>query len=194
MQYNLSVMSEIGEFVRSAIDWSGGGSYRPAYFDAARAVEATVAKTDGVVSAGEVSVARFIKTNWDLIAFMGMPRALPIPMKLPFEIKRVIPSFNVHHGAEEIVSTVVSETLLAGGLPDAFDVNSTGRFEVKGRRLMLPIGLLNGLLGSVIFNPVNVDETLEGDYWIAISDFKMFISELWGRRDLAERIINFYRR
>lgn len=186
-------MSEIGEFVRSAIDLSAMGSHRAAYGDAARAVEVTIAKSDGVASAGDVSVARFIKANWDLIAFMGLPRALPIPMKLPFEIKRVLASFNVHNGAEEIVSTVISETLISGALPGVFEVNNTGQFEVKSGRLMLPIGLLNGLLGSVIFNPVNVNETLEGDYWIAISDFKMFISELWGRRDLAERIIRFYR-
>lgn len=186
-------MSEIGEFVRSAIDLSSKGSHRAAYGDAARAVEATIVKSEGVPAAGEVSVARFIKANWDLIAFMGLPRALPIPMKLPFEINRVIRSFNVHHGAEEIVSTVVSETLISGALPGVFDVNNTGQFEVRESKLLLPIGLLNGLLGSVIFDPVNVSETIEGDYWIAISDFKMFISELWGRRDLAERIIRFYR-
>jgi hypothetical protein len=29
-------------------------------------------------------------------------------------------------------------------------------------------------------------------YWISISDFKMFISELFGRQDLAERIMKFY--
>lgn len=186
-------MSRIGEFVRSAIDLSAKGSNRAAYWDAARAVEATIAKAEGVDTAGDVSVARFVRSNWDLIAFMGLPRALPIPMKLPFEINRVIRSFSVHHGAEEIVSMVVLETLVSGALPGVFEVNNTGQFEVKSGRLMLPIGLLNGLLGSVIFNPVNVNETLEGDYWIAISDFKMFISELWGRRDLAERIIRFYR-
>ena len=121
-----------------------------------------------------------------------MPRALPLPLKIPFALKRIVPFFNVHHGAEEIVLLVLSQTLKTGRFPNEFAVNSTGTFEVKQGKLFLPIGLINGLLGSVIFNAVNKDETIGEKYWISISDFKMFISEFWGREDLAERIIKFY--
>ena len=85
------------------------------------------------------------------------------------------------------------ETLRFGRMPAEFAFNSTGRFEVKnGKMLLLPPGLVNGLLGSVIFHPVNRDEIIGEKYWMNISDFKMFISELWGRNDLAERIMKFY--
>jgi len=124
---------------------------------------------------------------------MGMPRALPLAMSVPFGLKRIYPAFNVHHGAEEIVLLVVREALKTGGLPRQFAFNSTGKFEVKNDRLLLlPPGLVNGLLGGVIFHPANRDETIGEKYWMNISDFKMFISELWGRRDLAERIMKFY--
>ena len=65
--------------------------------------------------------------------------------------------------------------------------------EIEKDKLMLPKSLLFALLGSVVFNPVNKDETVADRYWLNIWDFKMFISELWGRMDLAERVIKHYR-
>jgi hypothetical protein len=113
-------------------------------------------------------------------------------MNVPFGLKRIYPAFNVHHGAEEIVLLLLRETLKTGGMPRQFAFNASGKFEVKNDRLLLPPGLVNGLLGSVIFHPVNKDETIGEKYWMNISDFKMFVTELWGRQDLAERIMKFY--
>jgi len=104
-----------------------------------------------------------------------------------------MPSFNVHHGAQEIVSLAVTETLKRGLMPDQFAFNSTGIFEITDKKLLFPNGLICGLLGSVIFNPANKDETIGDRYWISISDFKMFVSELFGRDDLAARIMKFYK-
>lgn len=180
-------MDSVGELVRQAADFVNSGSLEAACAPAARAVAATAAKSGDDVN-------RFVRKNWELIAFMGLPNALPIPLSLPFAIKKVVPSFGVHSGAEDIVRFVLTETLRHGSLPAALAVGSRGVFEVTDGRLRLPVGLLNGLLGAVIFDPENRGETIEGDYWIAIADFKMFVSELWGRRDLAERIIRFYAR
>jgi hypothetical protein len=180
-------MDQVGELVRQAADLVNSGSADAAYPPAATAVAATAARS------GE-SLNGFVRRNWELISFMGLPNALPIPLSLPFSIKKVIPWFGVHSGAEEIVRLVLSETLRNGSLLPAVTVGTRGVFEVSEGRLRLPVGLLNGILGSVIFDPANRNETIEGDYWIAIADFKMFISELWGRRDLAERIIRFYGR
>jgi hypothetical protein len=77
-------------------------------------------------------------------------------------------------------------------LPEVFAAGSTGTFEVHDGRLWMPSGLVRGLLGSVIFNQVNQGETIAEDCWISISDFRMFVSELFGRQDLAERIMKFY--
>jgi hypothetical protein len=113
-------------------------------------------------------------------------------MNIPFGLKRLVPQFNVHHGAEEIVLLVILQTLKLNRLPNVFAVNSRGIFEIKEDKLFLPIGLINGLLGSIIFNPANQNEKIGKNYWISIADFKMFISELWGRSDLAARIMRFY--
>lgn len=185
-------MNTVGQFVQEAIDFVNSGSYSRAFPMAALAMRETIGKSLEKDEPSEDDFRRFIKQNWSLIVFMGMPRALPLPMNIPFGLKRIVPQFNVHHGAEEIVLLVLQQTLKFDRLPDGFAVNSTGAFEVKNGKLLLPIGLINGLLGSVIFHTVNKDETIGEKYWIGISDFKMFISELWGREDLAERIMKFY--
>ena len=159
---------------------------------ASRAIEATLQKSLAKETPSPDDYKRFLKTNWRLITFMGMPRALPLPLNVPFGLKRIVSSFNVHHGAEEIVALILRETLKNGRLPAYFAFNSNGQFKIDGGKLLLPPGLVNGLLGSIIFHPVNADEKIGEKYWMSISDFKMFISELWGRADLAERIMKFY--
>ncbi len=185
-------METIGQFVQEAVDLTNSGAPLRAIPPAAQAIAATIRRETGRESLAEDDFRRFVKRNFALITFMGMPRALPLPMNIPFGLKRIVPSFNVHHGAEEIVLLVVYETLRANRPPSGFDFNTAGRFEIKDEKLLLPPGLVNGLLGSVIFHPANRAETIGDRYWMSVSDFKMFISELWGRRDLAERIMKFY--
>ncbi len=185
-------METVGGFVQEAADFMNSGSYLRAVAPTARAIEATLKKSLQKENLSDDDYKRFLKENWSLITFMGMPRALPLPMNIPFGLKRIFPAFNVHHGAEEIILLVIRETLRLGRIPAEFAFNSAGRFEIKDGKLLLPPGLVNGLLGSVIFHPINKDEAIGEKYWMNISDFKMFISELWGRRDLAERIMKFY--
>lgn len=183
----------VGQTVQEAIDLMNSGSYIAAMVPTAAAIDLTARRVTATDAFSEINTQRFIKENWELITFMGMSRALPLAMDIPFGLKRIFPSFNVHHGAQEIVSLAVTETLKHGQMPDQFAFNSAGRFEIKDKRLLLPSGLVCGLLGSVIFSPVNKDETIGDDYWISIGDFKMFVSELFGRSDLAARIMKFYR-
>ncbi|HEY8559610.1 MAG TPA: hypothetical protein VIL74_04340 [Pyrinomonadaceae bacterium] len=187
-------MGTVGEYVQESVDFMNSGAFSKAVAPAARAIDATVRKSLAKENLSGNDYQRFLKENWALIVFMGMPRALPLALDVPFAFKRIAPSFSVHHGAEEIILLVLRETLKFDRLPAQFAFNSAGRFEVVNGKLLLPPGLVNGLLGSVIFHPVNKEETIGEKYWMNISDFKMFISELWGRKDLAERIMRFYER
>ena len=180
--------------MQETIDCLNSGFKTRSMTPAARAVEATIQKAFAKEAVSPDDFRKFFKENWELIVFMGMPRAFPLPLNVPFGVKRNFPSFNVLHGAQEIVQLILLETLKSGRMPSAFAFNTEGRFEMRDGKLMLPPGLVNGMLGSVIFNPVNAHETIGEKYWMTISDFKMFISELWGRRDLAERIRKFYER
>ena len=187
-------METVGQLVQETIDCLNSGFATRAVTPASRAIEATLQKTLNKETASPDDYKRFLKANWRLITFMGMPRALPLPLNVPFGLKRIAPSFNVHHGAEEIVALILRETLKTGRLSAYFAFNSTGQFKIDGSKLLLPPALVNGLLGSIIFHPANRDEKIGEKYWMSISDFKMFISELWGRADLAERIMKFYER
>jgi len=55
--------------------------------------------------------------------------------------------------------------------------------------LVLSKKLIWGLTGAIVFAPVNQNEAVPDDYLISLGDFKMFISEAWGRLDLAKRIV-----
>ena len=185
-------MTTVGELVQEAVDQMNSGSYERAVPPTAAAIDLTVRKINAKDTFSEIDCGRFLKENWPLITFMGMPRALPIEMSIPFALKKIIPTFNSLHGAPEMVTLLVTETVKQRQMPKEFSFNWMGKFEIKSGRLLLPSGLVCGLLGSVIFHPLNKDEQVGDNYWINISDFKMFVSELFGRQDLAERIMKFY--
>lgn len=185
-------MKTVSEYVQEAVDLMENGLYEQSLAPTVTAISETGKKAFERDDLSEDDYRKFIKENWQLITFMGMPRSLPLPLNIPFGVKRIVPTFNVHHGAEEIVLLVILQISRIGRLPEGFAFNTTGEFEVRDGKLLLPDSLIYGLLGSVIFHPTNKDETTPDKYWLSVADFKMFISEFWGRQDLAERIMKFY--
>ena len=180
-------MKTVGQLVQEAIDFMNAGSYEAAFVPICAAINETAKRVFETENH-----QRFIKENWQLISFMGLPRALPLPLNIPFALKRIVPSFNSHHGAKEIIFHLVQQTLATGKMPAHFAFAATDVFEIKRNKLLIPLSLLGGLLGVVIVQPANRDEIIDEKYWMNIADFKMFISELWGRIDLAQRIMRFY--
>jgi hypothetical protein len=87
---------------------------------------------------------------------------------------------------------LVSQTLRLGHIPDGFGFTRGNDIEMKNNVLLIPVTLISGLLAFSVVHPSNADEEVPEKYWISIGDFKMFISEFWGRMDLAERIRKLY--
>ena len=182
----------ISEHLPRAIDCTDRGLYRIAFVAACAAITETLEKETGKAKLSESDYRNFIKSFGDLFIFMCIPRALPLALNVPFGVKRIDSKFNVHHGADEIVLLAIDKTIALGQLPEDFVFHSSGSFEIKDGKLLIPHTLVGGLLGLVVVHPVNKDETGGEKIWINISDFKMFVSELWGRIDLAERVRKFY--
>lgn len=182
----------IGEHIQEAIDLTDRGRYKTAFVAACAAIIETLKKAGKKENLTEEDLRHFIKKNWELIAFMCLPRAIPIPLNVPWGIKRIEPKFNVHHGADEMVLLIIRQTVALGRLPDEFAFHAGPTFQIKQDRLLIPHTLVGGLLGLTVVHPANKNEQINDKYWINISDFKMFVSELWGRMDLAERIRRFY--
>ena len=185
-------MTTVGEIVQEAIDLMNSGAPEAAMRPVTLAVRATAGKALAIDEVRELDISQFIRANWAMLSFMGLTQALPLPLKIPFALKRIVPTFNSLHGVEEIIALVVNQTLQLGQLQPHFAFNSTGEFEAKDGRMLLPNGLPTALLGIVIFHPVNSGETIGEKYWFNMADFKMFVSELFGRQDLADRIMRFY--
>jgi hypothetical protein len=185
-------MKTIGQLVEETLDYTDRGLLEVAFLPACEALRQTADAVYADQKSAEPEFQRFIRENWRLISFMGIPRRDAIPPNLPFGLRRAIPSFNIPNIYEEIVIYAVRQTLATHRIPLEIGFNNFGT-DVENEKLLLPKSLLFAILGSVVFNPVNKDETLADKYWLNIWDFKMFISELWGRQDLAERVIRLYR-
>lgn len=182
----------IGEHIETAIDLTDRGLYHLGFVSACGAITETLKKANCVDSLTYNHYERFFKEDWELISFMCLPRAVPLPLNVPFGIKRIDPKFNIHNGIEEIVLFVMKKTIALGKIPEEFVFHSSPGFEIKDGKLHIPHTLVGGLLGIAVVHPINKDESIDDKYWINISDFKMFVSELWGRIDLAVRVRKFY--
>ncbi len=185
-------INEVGEFVRESMDLAERGLLEQAFAPACRALHETARKAFEAGELGSPDHQTFIRQNWHLISFIGIPRGSVMPANLPFRLRRAVPSFNVPDMFQEIVVFAVRQTLITSRIPIEIGFNRVGGIEVVEDKLLFPKSVIFALLESAIFHPLNGDQIVSDKYWINIWDFKMFVSELWGREDLARRIMKLY--
>jgi hypothetical protein len=184
-------MKQVGEFIQQAIEASEIGANDEAFAAACAALEVTLKKTLETDDLSNADYQKFIRKYWQLLSFMGLPRALPLPLDVDVKLNRIVNGFNLH-GAEELILHLVRQTAVMGRTPAQFKFHKATTIEIHGQQILVPLSLIGGLVGIVICQPVNKNETVPDKHWMNVSDFKMFISEFWGRIDLAERIMNLY--
>jgi hypothetical protein len=186
-------MKTIGENVQEAIDFMESGLYENAFRVACFALEATLKKELDKEELALLDYKDFVNDHWKLISFMCLPGVNSHYLETQFVIREI--SLNPHrdYTVKEIVIFFITYVLKNGKLPPDITFASGNNFDKKDGKLLVPSTLVSGLLGLIVLHPVNKNETIPDKYWINISDFKMFISELWGRIDLAERVRKFYR-
>ncbi len=186
-------MKTVGQIVEESLQFCDGGSFEMAFVPACEALKQTAEKVYSETASAEPKFQQFIRGNWRLISFMGIPKTDSIPPNLPFSLRRAVPSFNIPNLMEEMIIFVVRQTLITHRLPFEIGFHKISSIKVEHDKLLFPRSLVFAILGSVIFHPSNKDEKLPDKYWMNIRDFKMFISELWGRADLAKRVMELYR-
>ena len=185
-------MKTIGELLEGTLNLTRQGLLESAFSPVCDALNQTAEKIyQGELSA-EPPFQRFIKDNWRLIKFMGIPNADSVPANLPFGVRRAVASLNMPNLDQEIVIYIVRQILHTRRFPPEIAFHKTTKITVEEEKLLFPNSLIFALIGCVVFNPINKDETISDICWINIRGFQMFISELWGRNDLAERIMNLY--
>lgn len=184
-------MKKVGEAVRETIEAMEAGAMEAAFAAACAAIETTLEKSLATEDLTGGDYQNFVKENWRLISFMGLPQALPLPPNIEFALTRLVHGFNLRT-AEELIIHLIQQTAKMQRTPVQFKFHYGAAFELKTEKIHVPASLISGLVGIVIFHPANAGESVPDKYWLNISDFKMFISELWGRMDLAIRIMDFY--
>lgn len=187
-------METVGESVREAIDLMENGRYQKAFGHTCRAVASTVQKQLDLHDAPSlVDYKQFIGENEELVRFICFPSVNSNYLETRFTIREI--SLNPHrdYTIKEVIVFFLTYGLKHGRLPADIMFSGKNNFEKRDGKLLVPHTLVSGLLALVVVHPVNSDQAIPDEYWINISDFKMFVSELWGRIDIAERIRKFYR-
>lgn len=184
-------MKKVGELIREAIEAMENGATDRAFASVGAAVTETLKKSLATEDLNGTDYQKFVKGNWRLLCFTGLPHALPLPADVEFNLTKLFHGFTLRT-AEDMILHLIRQTALMGRVPPQFRFHAGNQFAVGGSQILIPSALVGGLVGIVIFQPANKGETVPDNYWLNISDFKMFVSELWGRIDLAERVMRFY--
>jgi len=184
-------MKQVGELIQEAIEAMECNASERAFDTVGAALKITLQKSLEKENLNNGDYQNFIKRHWQLLTFMGLPQALPMPLDVDYKLKGIVQGFNIS-GAEELILHLVRQTAVTGKTPAHFKFHPGKTFEINNKQIYIPATLVGGLLGLVILQPINKGEAVSDKFWINIADFKMFVSEFWGRIDLAERIMNFY--
>jgi hypothetical protein len=185
-------MKKIGEIVQESIDFMERGLFEKAFTNACIACRETIKKVNEKDELILFDYKTFVDEHWNLLVFMCFPGIKSPYLDVQFVIKEISMNPRRDYTIKEIVVYLLTYTLRYGRMPSDITFFSGNGFEKNNDRLFVSGNLVKGLLALLIVHPINKNETIPDKYWINISDFKMFISELWGRIDLAERVRKFY--
>jgi hypothetical protein len=188
----LPVMNSVGELVKETADLNERGLSADAFSAACRAFALTLSKATGITDPGLPDIKNFVDEYWEILKFMSVPAERHAPMETPILIREISMNPRRRYTPKEIVVHLVSQTVRTGRLPDGFGFTRGNLFEKKNDVVLVPVTLISGLLTFSVVHPTNANEEVPEKYWVSIGDFKMFISEFWGRMDLAERIRKLY--
>jgi len=187
-------MVSVGRRVQEAIDHMGKREIALALTPACIALDVTAQRYAGVKRSSRTTFKKFVQDYLWLITYMGFPGLMATTVRVPFTHPDVKPDAAGTVGVEDIIYHIIRCSLVHSdeaamkvvwNKAIALGLDSSGN-------LVLSENLIWGLLGAVIFCPTNKAETVPDTYWISIADFKNFISELWGRVDLAKRVVKMY--
>ena len=185
-------MVNVGEKVKEAIDSMAAGRYNDAFGFACVALNETIKKALGKEDPTLVDYKSFFNDHWQLISFMCMPMLQKRYLDTNLTIKEISLNPRRDYSIKEIIVFFTRHMLKTGKLPEVVSFDSNRNFEDQDGKLLVSFSLIWGLISMVIVHPVNSEETIPDSYWIDIGDFRMFVSEYWGRIDLAERIEKFH--
>jgi hypothetical protein len=185
-------MDKLGKLIEQTIELGDRGLFELAFVSACEAIQQTADNLYQDEELAEPSFQRFLRDNWRIISLLAITRDLQIPTDIPLAVRQSIPGNLMANSAEQLVIYTVRQALAMKRMPISLGFVKRGGMMVDGEKLLIPKSLIFAMLAAVIVNPINKDQSVGDKYWLNMWDFKMFISELWGRDDLLKRIVNLY--
>ena len=186
-------MLSVGQRIQEAIDHMDRGDYLLALTPVCVALDITSQRYFEKQHSSRSLYKKFIQEHLWLITFMGVPGLMSTIIRIPFVHEHVKPDAAGNIGIEDMIYHVVrcslmhedeKSTKVVWNNVISFGTDSLGN-------LVLSPQLIWGLIGVVVFSSVNKEESIPDRYWLSAGTFKMFISELWGRIDIAKRAVKY---
>jgi len=187
-------MISVGQRVQEAIDHMSRGDYVLALTPTCIALDITSQRHFGSKRSNRNIYKRFIQEHLWLITYMGFPGLMATTIRIPFSHPDIKADAAGNIGVEDAIYHIIRCSLVHSDEKSAKIVwnNAISLGIDPTGNLILNPQLIWGLLGAVVFSPANKDESISNQYWLSIADFKMFISEAWGRIDIAKRVIKLH--
>jgi hypothetical protein len=184
-------MLSVGQRVKEAIDYMGTGQVVSALTPTCIALDITAQRVAGAKRSGRKIFKDFIQKSMWLITLIGFPGLMSSEVRVPFHHPEIPPNSTGTVGIDEIVYHVLRCGSVHSDEKNSkitWNKNISLGIDHNTGNLVLHEQLVWGLLAAVIFMPENKDEQIPDTYWISIWGFKNFVTEFWGRIDLAKRI------
>ena len=153
------------------------------YFKICAAIDATAKNESG--KAGRTSYKEFLHQNLGLITNVAFGGTQILNIHLLYDHPQVKKNSDGTVPVQEILYHVVRCGLYHdAALPAdiAFTDKAQIRVEQDGQ-IVLPLGLIYGLITAVVVSPANRDERAPKEGMLNLGDFPIPINKLWGRRN-----------
>ena len=180
----------IADRIKKSIDSMEQGDIEESLTQVCIAIDITVKNLYELDRSSGQKYKEFISEYMWLISYMGIPTLMASTIRVPLKHKDVKSDSNGCCGIEDVIFHIIRCKLIHSTGPGSSIIWGENPIcSMKGEGLVLSKNLVWGLIGSVVFCPINKNESIDESYWISVDDFKFFIQEVWGRIDLAVRVI-----
>lgn len=185
-------MITIGDRIKEAIDYMNKGQIEHALTPTCIALDLTAKKVANKNISAKSDYKNFVSSYMWLITYMGLPSVMANSVKVKFLHPDIKSDAGGCCGIEDVVyHTIRCGLIHSTGLDSKIQWSEEVILgtDVSGN-LTISNKFIWGLIGAIVFCPENHDESIDETYWISIDNFKFFIQEVWGRVDLAKRVIS----
>lgn len=178
-------MTGIGKRVAEAVDKLRTGDFEGALIPACIAVAATSRKVRPTGPDHAVYKA-FLRDHIELITRVAFGNIAILNLRIEFSHADLIPDHEGLVTLEQILYHVVR-----CGLIHEAELTTTLKFTDDGIMKVdqLPAKLIHGMIGAVLADASNADETIEPGYGIMTAAGAVPLQSLWGRRDEVFRVM-----